>query len=169
MILVPVPYLPGDTCDANHVRVENHHSEGLTSSTVRIDGWAGERYIRCVSRPDRPKYPRSYLVHLKPMTSQRKETLHCRNLPTICILEFIEDNMHWPTVEDYNHLAAHYSPPSITKRLEPGCRLIQRKQRKIVRSELVSMTVRMENVSKHTHVELTSKGRQLLEHSRVGN
>jgi hypothetical protein len=159
MILVPVPYLPGDPQDRTHVRVENHHREGLTYSHVRIDGWAGTRYVRSVSRPDRPKFPTSVLVHLKPMYSERPPTLHCRNLPTICILEYVQDNLQWPTVEDYNNLAAHYSAPSVTKRLEPNCRLIQRKQRQIMRKGLVE----------NDGATVTAKGLKQLEQRRAGN
>ena len=163
MILAPVAYLPGDKQDANHVRVENHHREGLTSSTVMIDGWVGPRYVRCVSRPDRPKYPTSYQVHLKPLPYTQAPVLHCRNVPDKAVLQYIADNQRWPTTEVYNSIASSFSPPSVFNRLKPNCRLIQRKQRSLIRKELVAQGVLSENVSEHTHVHLTTKGLQRLE------
>lgn len=167
MILVPVQYLPGDKQDANHVRVENHHKLGLTYSTVMIDGWKGPRQVRAVSSPDRPRHPNSYLVHLVPAQKPPAPVLHCRNVPDIEVLRYVEQHRRWPTIAVYNAIASAFSTPAVTKRLEPDCRLIQRKQRSLVRKELVHQSVLMENANESTSVQLTTKGQQRLEQSRA--
>lgn len=172
IILSQVPYLPGDVHDANHIRVENHHSVGLTGSTVKIEALSGTmstRYVRCVSRPDRPKWPRSIVVHLKPLQGAKKPRLHCRNLPTICILDYISANGNWPSYEEYAELARHYSSPSAfaANPIKPGSRLVLRKQTKILQQGMAFID-NEEEVASRIRVTLTAKGRQRLEQRRAG-
>lgn len=104
MILVPVPYLDGDVQDANHIRVANHHRDGLTYSTVRIYGHEGTREVRSVSSPDRPRHPLSYLVHLKPVPSKAKtgKRLKCADIPTHELLNYVKLHTSWPYLDDYS-------------------------------------------------------------------
>lgn len=136
MILVPATYIEGDKQDVNHIRVLNHHKEGLTYSTVRIDGFAGTRQVRCVSRPDRERFPHTYLVHLKPQPGARPTYLRCSNLPNIVILRHINTNHRWPTAAEYVSIAALYSTPSV-KQMASLRRLVMRKQRNLVRKGYV--------------------------------
>lgn len=136
MILVPAPYIEGDKQDANHIRVLNHHKDGLTCSTVRIDGFSGTRRVRCVSRPDRERFPRTYLVHLKPLLVKKSPVLRCANLPNLVILRHINTNRRWPTDAEYELLAGLYSPPAM-HRLPSLRRLAMRKQRNLVRKGYV--------------------------------
>jgi hypothetical protein len=159
IILSQVPYLPGDVQDANHIRVENHHSVGLTWSTVKIealDGTMSTRHVRCVSSPDRPRFPGSVVVHLKPAPKEPRTTLHCRDIPTPGLLRYVNTNSHWPTFDEYLILIASKSivPVAVSQPLKKGCNLITRKERTLRRKQLVA-------VLGNTTV-LTDKGRRLL-------
>lgn len=126
MILVPVPYLDGDVQDANHIRVANHHRDGLTYSTVRIYGHEGTREVRSVSSPDRPRHPLSYLVHLKPVPSKAKtgKRLKCADIPTHELLNYVKLYTSWPTAANYRQWTG------VTK--FDGVRLAKRKEDTLV-------------------------------------
>ena len=148
MILYVVPPLKGDRIDDNHIRVEHHHSNGLTSSLVMIDGVVRE--VRSTSSIDR-NHPltrtSTIIVHLKPLPKPFATRLQCAHLPAHQILTYVKRTNHWPRLSDYR---VWLSLPDFH-----GERLILRKQRTLVNKGYVN--------DDGTHPIITRKGLGYLE------
>lgn len=153
-VLYVVQPLTGDRIDDNHIRVEHHHSQGLTYTDCLIDGVVRE--VRSTSRIDRrhpvTKSP-TILVHLKPLPKIPEMRLTCAHIPTHQILMSVAKGNKWPSLSEYRKILML---PSFS-----GERLTLRKERTLVRKGYVITT----NGVPFT----TAKGRRYLErvHART--
>lgn len=93
MHLAVVPYQEGDPQDDNHYRVENHHTLGLTGSTVMINN--EEREVRACTLPHGLKHrdwSASILVHLKPRRRANSDpTFQCKFIDDMHFLTHIKN------------------------------------------------------------------------------
>lgn len=131
-MLYVVPYIEGDQQDANHIRVQLHHADGISNRHVIIRG--AERYVRSTSRicdwqrgtPEHGAYGKTILVHLKPLPSKiGGRRLQCKDLSTLQILRRIKRTGLQPTVQE-----TVFDNPDLN--ITPHPRLIKRKMSKLV-------------------------------------
>lgn len=157
MHLSVVPYIEGDVQDENHLRVEHHHTQGLSYSFVMIDGV--KRFVRCTSGVNGDKYRSSnpsIMVHLKPLKHESDEPeLHCKDLDTASILRRIQKYWRFPTLSEYV-----FDNPDLGS--TPGPRLIKRKEAKLVQRGYVHNPA-----FDRSRICLTDRGQTLLKHLEV--
>lgn len=132
-VLFVVQPLTGDRIDGNHVRIEHHHSEGLSKTYCMIDGV--ERFVRCTSRQD-TYHPitktRSILVHLQPLPQETWRP-RCNDIDSTLVLRSVSEGNWWPSVLSYRQWIAARKGTNIH-------RLIQRKQKTLIRRGYVITT-----------------------------
>lgn len=151
IMLYVVPYIEGDKQDDNHYRVLDHHTVGLTNSTVIIEG--EHREVRCCSRPDGRKHRdhnASILVHLKPRPRSTRPAMQCKFMNDLHFLRYVHNMKSMKSILDLYY----GDDPYCSEKYPPN--LLMAKLRKFAKKGYF-----MERVSRKSH-HLTLSKRALL-------